>query len=53
MQEDWCMFQCMYLEPLTNKEVIPAFIADTNIPCEIEVKLLGITIVEKVKLNKR
>ncbi len=41
----------MFLKPLTNKEEMLKFIEVnvTNIPCEGEVKLLGITIDEKLK----
>ncbi len=47
-------FQCMYLKPLTNKEEMLKFIEinGTNIPCEKEVKLLGITIDENLKFDK-
>ncbi len=44
----------MFLKPLTNKQEMPKFIEinGTNIPCEKEVKLLGITIDEKLKFDK-
>ncbi len=47
-------FQCLFLKPLTNKEEMPKFIEinGTNIPCEKEVKLLRITIDEKLKFDK-
>ncbi len=46
--------QCMFLKPPTNKEEMLKFIEinDTNIPCEKEVNLLGITIDEKLKFDK-
>ncbi len=39
-------FQCMFLKPLTNKEIMLKFmeIKGTTSPCEKEVKLLGFTI---------
>ncbi len=44
----------MFLKPLTNKEEMLKFIEinGTNIPCEKEVKLLGITIDEKPTFDK-
>ncbi len=44
----------MFLKPLTNKEEMPKFIEvnGTNIPSEKEVKLLGITIDEKLNFDK-
>ncbi len=44
----------MFLKPLTNKDETLKFIEinGTNIPCEKEVKLLGITIDEKLKFDK-
>ncbi len=44
----------MFLKSLINKEEMLKFIEinDTNIPCEKEVKLLGITIDEKLKFDK-
>ncbi len=54
MQVNPSKFQCMFLKPLTNIEEMPKFtkINGTNIPCEKEVKLIGITIDEKLKLDK-
>ncbi len=54
MQVNPSKFQCMFLKPLTNKEEMLKFIEinGTNIPCEKEVKLLGITIDENVKFDK-
>ncbi len=54
MQVNPFKLQCMFLNPLTNKEEMPKFIEinGTNIPCEKEVKLLGITIDEKLKFDK-
>ncbi len=51
MQVNPSKFQCMFLKPLTNKEELPKFI-EVNIPSEKKVKLLGITINEKLKFNK-
>ncbi len=44
----------MLLKLITNKEEMPKFIKinSTNIPCEKELKLLGITIDEKLKFDK-
>ncbi len=55
MQVNPSKFQCMFLKSLTNKEEMPKFIRinDTNIPCEKEVKVLGITIDEKLKFDKQ
>ncbi len=54
MQVNPSKLQCMFLKPLTNKEEMPKFIQvnGTNILCEKEVKLLGITIDEKLKFDK-
>ncbi len=54
MQVNPSKFQHMFLKPLTNKEEMPKFIEinGTNIPCEKEVKLLGITIDDKLKFYK-
>ncbi len=54
MQGNPSKFQCMFLKPLTNKEEMPKFIKvnGTNIPCEKEVKLLSITMDEKLKFDK-
>ncbi len=54
MQVNPSKFQGMFLKPLTNKEEMSKFIKinGTNIPCEKEVKLLGITIDEKLKFAK-
>ncbi len=53
MQVNPSKFQCMILKPLTNKEEMLKFIEinGINIPCEKEVKLLGITIDEKLKFD--
>ncbi len=50
MQVNPSKFQCMFLKPFTNKDEMPNFIEInvTNIPCKKEVKLLGITIDEKL-----
>ncbi len=47
-------FQCMFLKPLTNNNKMLKFIErnGTDIPCEKEVKLVGITIDEKPKFDK-
>ncbi len=47
-------FQCMFLKPLSNKDEMLTFIEinGTTIPFEKEVKLLGITIDEKLKFDK-
>ncbi len=54
MQVNPSKFQCMFLKPLTNKEEMPKFIEinGTTIPCDKELKLLGITIDEKLKFDK-
>ncbi len=54
MQVNPSKFQCMFFKPLTNKEEMQKFIEvnGTNIPCEKEVKFLGITIDEKLKFDK-
>ncbi len=54
MQVTPSKFQCRFLKPLTTKEEMPKFreINGTNSPCEKEVKLLGITIDEKLKFDK-
>ncbi len=54
MQVSPSKFQCMFLKPFTNKEEMPKFIEinGTNILCEKEVKLLSITIDEKLKFDK-
>ncbi len=54
MQVNPFKFQYMFLKSLTNKEEMLKFIEinDTNIPCEKEVKLFGITIDEKLKFDK-
>ncbi len=54
MQLNPSKFQCMFIKSLTNKEEMPKFIEinDTNVPSEKEVKLLGITIDEKLKFDK-
>ncbi len=54
MQVTPSKFQYMFLKPLTNKEEMPKFIKinGTNIPCEKEVKLLCITLDEKLPFDK-
>ena len=54
MQVNPSKFQFMCLKSVTSKEIIPQFIEvnGTNIPCEKEVKLLGITIDDKLKFDK-
>ncbi len=54
MQVNPSKFQCRFLKPFTNKEEMLKFIKinGTNIPCEKEVKLLGIAIDEKLKFEK-
>ncbi len=54
MQVNPSKFKCMFLKPLTNKKIMLKFIEvnGTNIPCEKEVKLFGITIDEKLKFDK-
>jgi hypothetical protein len=55
MQVNPSKFQFMCLKSVTSKEIIPQFIEvnGTNIPCEKEVKLLGITIDDKLKFDKQ
>ncbi len=45
----------MFLQKFTSKEIKPEFIEvhGTNIPCKNEVKLLGITIDDKLKFDKQ
>ncbi len=47
-------FQFMLMKPFTRKELLPNFIAinDTTIERESQTKLLGITIDDKLKLNR-
>ncbi len=54
MQLNPSNFQCMFLKPLSNKDEMPKIIEinETNISCEKEVTLLGITIEEKLKCDK-
>ncbi len=46
-------FQFMFLKKYTSKEIVPKFIEihGTEIKCEKEVKLLGITIDEKLRFD--
>ncbi len=48
-------FQFMFMQKFTNKEIKPEFIEvhSTLIPCNNEVKLLGITIDDKLKFDKQ
>ncbi len=51
----WRNYQIiMLLQKFTSKEIKPEFIEvhGTNIPCKNEVKLLGITIDDKLKVDK-
>ena len=54
MQANPSKFQFMFIKPTSSKEVTPEYIevGETKIPCESDVKLLGITIDDKLKFDK-
>jgi hypothetical protein len=54
MQVNPSKFQFMFLKPITSKEVPPEFVEvnGTNISCDSEVNLLGMTIDDKLKFDR-